>query len=200
MILTKPQAEVMEAFVANVTRRFNVRQVSKSTGQHYSLTYRSIHALAKKGVVVMDEHKHFSLDYGKNHPVLAYVEAIRAEKFLKKNGTCALFVEDALNELKEDFFVLLVFGSVVKGKAKPGDVDVLAIVSREDAVEETERKLIGIAESLSAKFDVTVLPVGSAYELFPRREDPNVLNETLNNHVLLFGAENYYHLLTKARK
>ena len=35
MILTKPQAEVMETFVANATRRFNVRQVSKITGQHY---------------------------------------------------------------------------------------------------------------------------------------------------------------------
>ena len=200
MILTKPQTEVMEAFVANITRMFSIRQISKMTRQHYSLTYRSVQALAEKGILILDEHKHFTLNYRKNHPVLAYVEGVRAEKFLKKNGTCALFAEDVMNELKEDFFVLLVFGSTARGNAKPRDVDVLAIVNHEDGVERVEKKLFRIAESLSAKFDVHVLPAKSAYELFPQREDKNVLNETLNNHVLLFGAENYYYMLTKARK
>ena len=170
------------------------------TGQQYSLSYRSIHVLAESGILIRDEHKHFTLNYRKNHPVLAYVEAIRTEKFLKKNGKCALFAEDVLNELKEDFFILLVFGSAAGGKAKPRDVDVLAIVSHEERIAQAERKLFRIAESLSVKFDVHVLPAKSAYELFPQREDQNVLNETLNNHVLLFGAENYYHLLAKARK
>jgi hypothetical protein len=32
----------------------------------------------------------------------------------------------------------------------------------------------------------------SAYEMLAKRDKVNILNETLNKHLLLFGAENYY--------
>lgn len=198
MIFSKTQIGVMKVLAGNIRSRFSIRQVAAIAKKTYRLAYGSIKDLTAQGLVSRDERGLLSLNYRENHPALAYIESLRAEEFLEKNGTVALFVKDAKSRLGVDFFTLLAFGSCVSGRKNPRDVDMLLIVPEKGEVEGAERVLDRAASSFSLKFDFNVISAASAREMLAKRDDANVLNETLDNHILLFGAENYYRLLKNA--
>ncbi len=200
-MFTKNQIKIMEVFAANITKRFSIRKIAKLISVDYSHVYRSIKPLIEGNLLSEDEEQYLSLNYKKNHQELAYIESLRNKKFLAKaaNKTTALLIQDALNALKDDFFVLLIFGSAVT-KQKPGDVDILLIVDHKDKVNNREKVLYNIASQYSVKFDINVISFESVYEMLASREQLNVLNETLNNHIILHGAESFYRMLKNARQ
>lgn len=122
------------------------------------------------------------------------------KKRTKKNKVLQLFVNDVFLKVKLDFFVFLVFGSSVKKKKKPNDIDILIIVGNKEKINNTEQLLDNIASHFSLTFDIQVISTESVYEMFIKREQINVMNETLNNHIIIFGAENYYRMLNNARQ
>ena len=200
-MLTKTQAKIMEIFAANIARRFSIKGVSKIMGKDYSLVYRSIKPLIAKNLLVKDEQGYLSLNYKKNIAQIAGIEASRIENFLQKkqNKVIGLFIEDSLKEIKEDFFVMLIFGSAVEQKKAPGDIDILFIVDDNAKTSKTEKLLHNIALNFSAKFDINVISTESVYEMLSKRDQTNVMNETFNKHLIIFGAENYYRMLKNAR-
>ena len=200
-MLTKTQAKIMEIFAANIVRRFSIKGVSKIMGKDYSLVYRSIKPLIAKNLLVKDEQGYLSLNYKKNIAQIAGIEASRIENFLQKkqNKVIGLFIEDSLKEIKEDFFVMLIFGSAVEQKKALGDIDILFIVDDNAKTSKTEKLLHNIALNFSAKFDINVISTESVYEMLSKRDQTNVMNETFNKHLIIFGAENYYRMLKNAR-
>jgi predicted nucleotidyltransferase len=110
-----------------------------------------------------------------------------------------LFTRDILDRINIDFFVFLVFGSSVESK-EPRDIDILLIVQEKEKINEVERIVSNIVSNFSKKFDINVISAESAYEMLNKRDSINILNETLNKHILLFGAENYYRILKNARQ
>ena len=67
-------------------------------------------------------------------------------------------------------------------------------------IEHTEKVIKNIASNFSFKIDLQVISKESAYEMFSKREQINILNESLNKHLIVFGGENYYKILSNARK
>lgn len=200
-MLTKNQIKIMEVFAANITKRFSIRKIAKLISVDYSHVYRSIQPLINYNLLSEDEEQYLSLNYKKHHQELAYIESVRSQAFLAKasNKTVGLFDQDALNTLKDDFFVLLIFGSAVT-KQKHGDVDILLVVDHKDKVDNREKVLYNIASQYSVKFDINVISFESVYEMLASRDQLNVLNETLNNHIILHGAESFYRMLKIARR
>lgn len=200
-MLTKTQAMVMEIFAANIAERFSIKGISKIIGKDYSLVHRSIKPLIAKNLLAKDKQEYLSLNYKENTAQAAYIEALRTQKFLQKkqNKTISLFIEDALKAFKDDFFIMLIFGSAVEQKKIPRDVDILLIVDGNAKINKTEKLLHNIALNFSAKFDINVISTESAYEMLSKRDQTNVMNETLNKHLIVFGAESYYRLLKNAR-
>lgn len=189
----------MEIFTSAITERFSIKHISEDADSFYPLIHRSMAALLKEGFIVKDKQGFLSLNYKKNHSFLAYFESLRAKEFLKKNKTIALFAEDVLEKTDEDFFILLIFGSSVLGKKKANDIDILYITSNKSKVNEADKMLVNISSNFTSKFDINVISRESAYEMLSKRDSVNVMNETLNNHILIFGAENYYRVLKNAR-
>jgi hypothetical protein len=101
-----------------------------------------------------------------------------------------------LESIKSDLFILLVFGSSVEKEGR--DIDLLFIFNEID-LENNERIIRSTAENFTLKLDTNAVSIESAYEMLSKRDNINVLNETLNKHIILFGAENYYRILKNAR-
>lgn len=200
-MLTKTQYKIIEIFAASIAERFSIKGISKIMGRDYSLAHRSIKPLIAKNLLVKDGQGYLSLNYKENIAKAACVEALRAEKFLQKKQykTVGMFIEDSLKAIKEDFFVMLIFGSAVEQKKAPRDIDILFIVDDNAKINKTEKLLHNIALNFSAKLDINVISTESAYEMLSRRDQTNVMNETLNKHLIIFGAENYYRMLKNAR-
>ena len=197
-MLTKTQIEIMKIFVSKVIDRFSIKQISELLKKPYPLIHRSTKLLINQGFLLKDEKNFISLNYKDNFQTLSYTESLRADAFLR-DKTLKLFTKDVFEKIKEDFFVFLIFGSSVESK-NSRDIDVLLIVQGKEDINEIEKAVSNIASNFSKKFDINVISTESAYEMFVKREQVNVMNETLNKHILLFGAENYYRILKNARQ
>ncbi|MBU3912553.1 MAG: hypothetical protein KKE50_00525 [Nanoarchaeota archaeon] len=196
-MLTKTQLKVMQIFTSKINEKFSIKQISEILKKTYPLIHRSIQELIQNNFVLKDNKELLSLNYKENHQELAYIESSRAKEFLNKNKTLSLFIRDALENLKSDFFILLVFGSSVEKEGR--DTDLLFIFNKKD-LENNERVIRNTSENFTLKLDINAISVESAYEMLSKRDNVNVLNETLNKHVILFGAENYYRILKNARQ
>ena len=198
-MITKTQAEILKIFVSHIDRRFSIKEISETLKKSYPLIHRSIQDLLNKKYLLKDEKKFLSLNYKNNHAELGYIESLRSKLALDKDKTLTLFSNDVKNKLNLNFFVLLVFGSYVE-KSNPRDIDILLIIEHEDKLTEVEKTIVNIASQFTKKFEIQVITVKSAYEMLAKRENINILNESLNKHLLLFGAENYYRMVNNARQ
>ena len=93
------------------------------------------------------------------------------------------------------FFTFLVFGSYAEDKqTKRSDIDILLIIENSEDVEKIERQLKNISEKYG-NLHCNVISKESVKEMISKKAKLNVINESLNKHIILFGAEDYYRLI-----
>jgi len=198
-MLTKTQVKILEIFVSKINKKFSINELSLLLEKPYPLIHRSVKELIQDKFIIIDEKKLLSLNYKLNLTELSFIESERTKKALKKNKAVSLFINDCLNELNEDFFIFLIFGSFVD-KEKFNDLDIMIILENKNQTNQTEKIINNLASNFSFKTDIHVLTKESAYEMLSKREQLNILNESLNKHIIVFGGENYYRILSNARK
>ena len=89
---------------------------------------------------------------------------------------------------------MLVFGSYASGtQTKKSDIDLLVILLSLN--EKFERELRSSLSVSNKKLHAIAITEENFREMLHKRDEMNVVNETLNNHILLYGAEQYYALL-----
>ncbi|HLC90882.1 MAG TPA: nucleotidyltransferase domain-containing protein [Candidatus Nanoarchaeia archaeon] len=175
--------------------KYTIREIAKGTSIDYKTVYYTIKDLTAKGVVSAERvgqshlcslnQKTFSAD-------IFVAEAYRRAKLLEKK-TFDVISKD-IQQIKDQFFILLLFGSQAAGKAhKASDIDLLLIV-------DNDRTQKAIRERLS------LLPLPLHLVEFTSEEflsmlkttEFNVGKEAFYNNIILFGIEDYYRLVHHA--
>jgi len=197
-MITKTQIEIMKVLTGKIIERFSIKEVSEIIKKPYPLVHRSVKELIENNLLLKDNKKFIYLNYKENFQIISYIEALRTSQFLK-NQTISLFAKDVLNKINSYFFIFLVFGSSVESKNFK-DIDILIITENKEKIDETEKIISNISSNFLKKFDINVISSESAYEMLNKRDSINILNETLNKHILIYGAENYYRILKNARR
>ena len=198
MYINRNTAKVLQLFVGHITESFTLREVARRLKMHVSLVHRAIQPLIESKIIVQDKHMNLLLNYKDHHETLAFVEYIRRDVFLEKHTDIRLFRDEILNKIGEENFVLLVFGSAVES-SRPRDIDVMLIVDSTDKIEFHERFLDNITSGYDLPFEGRVIGFESVYEMLSRRDEKNVINEILDKHVILYGAELFYRLIARGR-
>lgn len=198
MMLNGTQLKIIEVFVSKITQKFSINQVSKEIKKPYQLVHRYFKPLADSGFVSKDNRGLYSLNLKADHSVFSYAESIRKNSFLRKNKTFQLFADDIQENFRSSFFVFLVFGSAAKGKKNPRDIDVIFIVKNNEDVAPAEKLLGNIASNFRLKLDINVVSESAAADMLSKRGRQNILNEAIDNHIIIYGAENFYRLLKNA--
>ena len=200
-MLTKTQAKIMQVFAAKITEQFSIRGIARILKKDNSLIHRNIKSLIDKNLIALTKNKYLMLNYKQNHQELAYSEFLRSKEFIRHplNKAFALFLEDVLTNMKDEYFIMLIFGSAVE-KKNPRDIDIFFIVESNEKVNSREKALENISSHYSLKLDINVVSVESIYEMAAKRDQKNIFNESLNKHLILFGAENFYRLIKNARQ
>ena len=198
MYINKSTAKILQLFTGHITESFTLREVARRLKMHVSLTHRAMQQLIDFNIVKRDKHKNLSLNYKIHHETLAFVEYLRRDDFLIKFKDIKLFAEEVINKIKQESFILLVFGSSVESN-KPRDIDVLLIVDSTQKVAFHEKFLHNITSNYDSPFEERVIGFESVYEMFSKRDEKNVMNETLNKHIILYGAELFYRLTERGR-
>lgn len=203
-MFTKTQIRIMEVFVSRINNKFSIKEISELLKKPYALIYNSVQDLIEKSYLLKDEKNLIFLNYRDNFSELAYIESERKKEFLNKDKILYLFAKDVIEKCKLDSFIFLIFGSSVEhhesGTGKgPRDIDILFIIDDKSKTDEIEKFLYNLASNFTKKFDINVISYESANEMLLKRENINIMNESLNKHIIIFGAENYYRLLKNAR-
>jgi predicted nucleotidyltransferase len=198
-MLTKTQEKILKIFVSKLNLKFSINEISNLLKKPYALIYHSIQELIKKKLLSIDERKLLTVNLLSHSNYFVSAEHARLEERLEKHKSISLFIQDCINEIKEEFFIFLIFGSFVE-KDNFGDIDIIIIVDKQEEVEKMERVAERIASNFSFKTDINVISKESVQEMLLKREQLNILNESLNKHLIAFGAENFYRMVKNARR
>ncbi len=198
MYIHKSTAKILQLFTSYITESFTLREVARRLKMHVSLTHRAIQPLIDSKIVGQDKHKNLSLNYKIHHETLAFAEYLKRDNLLDRFKDIKLFADEVIKKIKQDSFVLLVFGSTVDS-SKPRDIDILLIVDSTNKIEFHEKFLHNIASNYDLSFEERVIGFESVYEMLSKRDEKNVMNEILNKHIILYGAELFYRLIERGR-
>jgi len=185
--------KILGFLIENKNSAFSIKEISKSLKIDYKLIHINIKKLEKdKSIEVEDLKvvKRCSFKDKFNEDVFI-VENERKNQLLQKKDFKAIY--DKLKILNKQF-ILLLFGSRIKGTAtKNADIDLLLISHEEDA-KAIEDKL----EVLPLKIHLTPISYDSFIGMVKSKEQ-TVVSEALKKNIILFGLEDYYRLLENAK-
>ena len=119
-------------------------------------------------------------------------ELLRCEELLQNKNLSSM--NSYFKDIKEPFFILLLFGSYASGKNKKrSDIDLLLITDNEDLKQKIKSKIalipleIHLTDFKSNEF-ISML----------KTTDFNVGKEAFYNYIILYGVEDYYRLIQHA--
>jgi hypothetical protein len=127
--LNKTSVEILAFLTSRIRHSFTVRQIAKAIKKDYKITYTMAMRLAEQNYIIAEKKRpvtYCRLNLQGNSSLLAYIERVRASRFFEKHKDIKLLVNDLTSKISVPFYILILFGSHVKGKASlRSDLDVL---------------------------------------------------------------------------
>lgn len=184
---------ILKSLLSNKGKEFTIRAISKNISIDYKTVHIIVKQLIKSNVVNAKKagqtilcsinQKEFNADVFR-------VEFIRKEEILSNKDIHALY-KRIVDDVKEPFFILLLFGSYVAGKPRKGsDIDLMLITNNESI----KKKVKHIVSLLPLKTHLIDFSSEEFLSMLKTTEF-NVGKEAVNNNIILFGIENYYRLI-----
>lgn len=194
-MFTKTEIVVLKLLCSKLTKFYTIRGISKEIKKSYPITYQAANKLIEKKIILKDENKLLSLNPLSNFSDLAYIESLRADDFIKKHREIKSFMTEVLGKI-DFFFTLLVFGSyAVNQQTKNSDLDLLMIIDDDKNTGKQEIILKRSTELYLKQSHCHVISRKDVKEMIKERKKLNVINETLDKHIIVYGAEEYYRLI-----
>jgi len=199
--LPKTSVEILAFLSSRLRDTFTVRQIAKGIGQDYKITHGMTMRLAKQKYIIAEKRTPVTLcglNVKGNSALLAYIEAIRASRFIAKHRDIEVISGSLCEKIGSPFFTMIVFGSHVRGTAsKRSDLDMLFVIPNKD-VEKEISAAVSSVERISPKGIHDVTLTSAEFLALLKEKKPNVAWEALDNRIVLYGAEPLFKMLEGA--
>ena len=187
--------KILKLLLLNKQKEFTIRAISKEVLIDYKTVHIIVKRLIKSNTIVAKKAGQTILcsinQKGFNADVFR-TESIRKEELLKNKDLYAL--HNYFKDIKEPFFILLLFGSYASGKARKGsDID-LMLIADNDALRKKAKKIVSLIPLSIHFLDFSSKEVLSML----KTTEFNVGKEAVANNIILFGLEDYYRLVQNA--
>jgi len=196
--LSKTSVEILAYLSSKLRENFTVRQIAVGIGRDYRITYVMTMRLARQKYIIAEKRRpvtHCRLNLKGNSALLAYIEAIRAGRFLAKHRDIEVIANRLLEKIASSFFTMILFGSHVKGTAsKRSDLDVLVVIPKKE-MERDFSSAVGSVARISPVGIHEVILTNEEFAQLSRENKPNVVWEALDNRIVPFGAESLFKIL-----
>ncbi len=191
IVMNSEKLNILRLLIENPEKEFSIRQTALKRKINYKSAYNAIFKLKKENIVDVKKHGNTSIvKFNFNFNESVYLaESRRMKDFLKNKDFKILYRR--LKEIKNPFFICVVFGSYAKGKAQKGsDLDLCVITN--------DKK---VSSEIHTVLDIT--PFEIHYIEFTPEEfiemlkttEFNVGKEIVKNRVILKGIEDFYELM-----
>lgn len=185
--------EILKLLISNKEETFSIRKISKIRKINYKTAYTSLRFLEKEKIVTLKKIGNtISCAFdNKFNDIVFKAEYLRREEILKNKNFLAVY--NGLKEINGQF-ILLLFGSHVKGTAnKHSDIDLLLISNEEIAnIVHSKTKLLPL------DFHLTTI----GYEEFAsmlKSKEFTVVSEAIKKNIILYGIEDYYRIIENVK-
>jgi predicted nucleotidyltransferase len=196
--LSKTSVEILAYLSSKLRETFTVRQIAAGIGRDYRITYVMTMRLARQKYIIAEKRRpvtHCRLNLKGNSALLAYIEAIRAGRFLAKHRDIEVIANGLLEKIASSFFTMILFGSHVRGTAsKRSDLDVLVVIPKKE-MERDFSSAVGSVARISPVGIHEVILTNEEFAQLSRENKPNVVWEALDNRIVPFGAESLFKIL-----
>ncbi len=196
--LSKTSVEILAYLCSKPRESFTVRQIAGGIGKDYRITYVMTMRLARQKCIVAEKRRpvtYCRLNLKGNSVLLTYIEGIRASRFLAKHRDIEVIVNGLREKIISPFFVMILFGSLVKGTAsKRSDLDVLFVIPSKEMEKDVSSAIGSIARISPMSLHDVTLTSGEFTQLL-KDKMPNVAWEALDNRIVLYGAEPLFRML-----
>jgi predicted nucleotidyltransferase len=196
--LTKTSIEILVHLSSKIQESFTVRQIAEAIRKDYKISHVMTMRLAKQHYIIAEKKPpvtYCRLNLKGNSSLLAYIEAIRTNRFFAKNRDLEILVNALLSKVASPFFTIIIFGSYVRGAAsKKSDLDVLFVIP-ERIMEKEVSAAVGSIEHISPiGIHETILTSREFADLL-RQKTANVAWEAVDNRIVPYGAEALFKIL-----
>lgn len=195
-MLTRCEQKIMGVVLPQPFKTYSIKHISKLIKTSYALTYDSIKTLLSKKIVKADKVGHSlacKLNLSADPQLIAISSLIISQKFLDK-VSFGFVIDDIKNKLNDLIYIMILFGSHVKGTAtKNSDVDLLFIVQNEADIEKIKKRVKSVVSLTNIKIEFNVIITDWLIKMF--EEKHTVGREILERSIILHGAEQYYTLV-----
>lgn len=193
--MVNEEKAILKYLIENKEKKFSINQLAKARKINYKSAYQNIIKLEKRKIISVERLGNInncSFNYVFDSLVFE-VEYERRSQIIQDKKINSIYRE--LKKLTTSFFVALIFGSYASGKqTKHSDIDLMLIRDNKKSSQNIHSKL----SLLPFKIHLVDLSIEEFMSMLKSREF-SVVEEVKNNNIILFGIENYYHLIKDVR-
>jgi len=197
--LSKTSVEILAFLSSRLRESFTVRQVANGIGRDYRITHEMMMRLIKQRYVIAEKRRRpvtlCRLNLKGNAVLLAYIEGIRASRFLTRHREIEVVVNALLGGIASPFFAMIIFGSHVKGSAsRRSDVDALFVIPGKTYETEVASAVASVERTTPFGIHEVILTSEDFVALLRERQT-NVAWEAIDNRIVPYGAESLFKML-----
>lgn len=179
-------------YLIETKKKLTIRELSKQIKSDYKIVHTAVNRLIKKNLL-KTERVGNSIQIELNNRLtkeILEIEFERKEEILSDKNLKIMY-DTIIENLKNINFVLLLFGSYAKKKAKEkSDIDLMFIVP-DLAVEKKIEQTISL---LPLKIHYLVFSE-EQFKNMKNSQELNVVKEAILSNIILLGIERYYELV-----
>lgn len=187
----KNYEKILKFILENNSNSFSVKQISEKLKIDYKNTHSAIEKI-KDSVTFNKVGKSKFIQFNfKLTPLVFKIEKFRLNDILK-NTDLNLIVAD-IERISQPFIIVLLFGSFIKKiNTKYSDID-LCVISNNKSI---KTKLIEHLKIFPLNLEIHEFTTAEFTSMLKSPEN-NLGREIVKKNIILFGMENYYHLVSK---
>ncbi|MEM3374051.1 MAG: nucleotidyltransferase domain-containing protein [Candidatus Woesearchaeota archaeon] len=188
---------ILRILIENSDKVYSIRKLSLQRNINYKSAYYVILKLKEYNIIDLEKQGNTSfVKFNFNfHDSVFLVENQRKKDFLKNDDFNVLYNRISQN-IKNPFFILLVFGSYAKGtQTKNSDLDLCLITDNENIKKEINL----IIETIPYEIHFLDFTTNEFLKML-KTTDFNISKEIVNNKIILNGIELFYNLINRYKK
>lgn len=185
------QTKILRFLIENRKKDFSINEIAKRINSDYKLIYINVEKLEKAGLISVKKlgnRNQCEITDNFNFQVLKVEEEKKRD--LLKNQNFKI-INERLKQIKNPFFIFLVFGSYAKKTQKKGsDID-LCFITDDKKINGKIHQIVNLLPLDIHLLDFTV----EEFQKMLKTKEDNVGQEIIKNNIILYGKENFYGLI-----
>ncbi len=201
--LTKTDMVVCEFLLTRPQEKFSIREISRQIKTDYKLIHNSVQRLTARKIITKQKYGktelcELNLMEAANDLIL--VEQWRTQHFLGKNMGIKILMQNIREKVTIPYYTLVIFGSYAKGTAhQRSDLDLLVIIPTSEMIFGMERIIQSIISINPIKIHLMIITAADFKEMAESKEVLNVGKEVIKSHIIVYGTEAYYAMISDYR-